>query len=88
MLAYNWHNKNFDVSRVLWKALQQSLNLVFQTTCVIISSAGADSLEYMTLDGLVSAVTDNIPEKGRKIGHCTACLSGQYPTKLDWWSEG
>ncbi|XP_064609991.1 amidophosphoribosyltransferase-like [Liolophura sinensis] len=45
---------------------------------------GADSLEYMTLDGLVSAVTDNISEKGRKIGHCTACLSGQYPTKLDW----
>lgn len=46
---------------------------------------GADSLIYLTLEGLLSAVQSGIPSSaGKKEGHCTACLNGQYPVKLDW----
>jgi amidophosphoribosyltransferase len=37
---------------------------------------GADSLAYLSLDGLRGAVGD--PKKE----FCTACYTGQYPTKL------
>jgi len=48
-------------------------------------AVGADSLVYLSIEGLKSAVTYNIREKDpKKIGHCTACLSGQYPEKLEW----
>ena len=46
---------------------------------------GADSLVYLSLEGLLTAVQSGIPDaEGKKIGHCTACLSGQYPVELDW----
>lgn len=46
---------------------------------------GADSLVYLSIEGLISAVTYQIREKDpKKIGHCIACLSGQYPEKLEW----
>lgn len=47
---------------------------------------GADSLVYLSLDGLETAVRSGIVNpSGEKIGHCTACLSGQYPVDvLDW----
>ena len=46
---------------------------------------GADSLVYLTLEGLLTAVQSGIPNrKGKKMGHCTACLNGQYPVELDW----
>ncbi|CAH2989791.1 unnamed protein product [Chilo suppressalis] len=51
---------------------------------------GADSLEYLSVDGLVSAVHYNMrvtPSDGLG-GHCTACLTGDYPGGLpddaDW----
>ena len=46
---------------------------------------GADSLVYLSLEGLLTAVQSGIPNPtGKMIGHCTACLNGQYPVKLDW----
>ncbi|KAJ8734510.1 hypothetical protein PYW08_013760 [Mythimna loreyi] len=42
---------------------------------------GADSLEYLSVEGLVSAVHYNMkttPSDGLG-GHCTACLTGEYP---------
>ncbi|XP_018576607.1 amidophosphoribosyltransferase [Anoplophora glabripennis] len=53
---------------------------------------GANSLEYLSLEGLIKAVRSDLKSKSsHKIGHCTACLSGIYPggipnkdTDLDW----
>jgi len=46
---------------------------------------GADSLVYLSIEGLISAITYSIREKDpKKVGHCVACLSGQYPEKLEW----
>ncbi len=42
----------------------------------ISSFIGLDSLGYLSLKGLLSAV----PQKGR--GFCTACFSGEYPTRV------
>ncbi|KAI5634991.1 glutamine amidotransferase domain-containing protein [Phthorimaea operculella] len=51
---------------------------------------GADSLEYLSVEGLVSAVHYNMkvqPSDGVG-GHCTACLTGEYPggipDDVDW----
>ncbi|XP_059169351.1 amidophosphoribosyltransferase-like isoform X2 [Physella acuta] len=45
---------------------------------------GADSVKYLSLEGLKKAVTEGISED-QESGHCTACLSGEYPVKkLDW----
>ena len=47
---------------------------------------GADSLVYLSLDGLKTAVQSGIPNPaGNKIGHCTACLNGEYPVDLLGW---
>ncbi|MCA9933509.1 MAG: amidophosphoribosyltransferase, partial [Anaerolineales bacterium] len=46
---------------------------------------GADSLDYLSLAGLETAVRDAI---GKDTGHCTACFSGQYPIDIpDWLFE-
>lgn len=53
---------------------------------------GADSLEYLSLPGLIKAVRSDIKTKSNsKVGHCTACLNGVYPggdpiknPDLDW----
>jgi amidophosphoribosyltransferase len=48
-------------------------------------AVGADSLVYLSIEGLENAVKYAIREKDqKKIGHCTACLSGNYPEKLEW----
>lgn len=45
--------------------------------------AGADSLSYLSVEGLVSAVRFHMePAGGGPGGHCTACLTGQYPGGL------
>ncbi|XP_050299681.1 amidophosphoribosyltransferase-like isoform X2 [Anthonomus grandis grandis] len=43
---------------------------------------GADSLHYLSVQGLVRAVQKDIKVDGREIGHCTACLTGDYPGGL------
>lgn len=50
---------------------------------------GANSLYYLSVQGLVKAVRSDIKSKNpHKIGHCTACLTGEYPEgvpdQLDW----
>ncbi|PWA14531.1 hypothetical protein CCH79_00011199 [Gambusia affinis] len=47
---------------------------------------GADSVEYLTVEGLVSAVQEGISSfqkenvgSYKEVGHCTACLTGKYP---------
>lgn len=43
----------------------------------------ADSLEYLSVDGLVQTVQEGVKE-GLPKGHCTACLTGKYPIELEW----
>lgn len=46
-------------------------------------STGADSLCYLSVDGLKRAVQYNMKSKNRaQSGHCTACLTGEYPGGL------
>nr|XP_037871682.1 amidophosphoribosyltransferase isoform X2 [Bombyx mori] len=50
---------------------------------------GADSLEYLSVEGLVSAIHYNMRTPPDGVGgHCTACLTGDYPGGLpddvDW----
>lgn len=44
---------------------------------------GADSLDYLSLPGMVDAVEAAMPEQDR--GHCTACFSGDYPVSIPAW---
>lgn len=43
---------------------------------------GADSLDFLSLYGMVQAVQDAITTE---TGHCTACFSGAYPIKIPQW---
>jgi amidophosphoribosyltransferase len=43
---------------------------------------GADSLDYLSLPGLESAVQEGL---STPTSHCTACFSGNYPIKLPPW---
>lgn len=50
---------------------------------------GADSLAYLSVDGLKKAVQLNMAvKKPEQVGHCTACLTGDYPgglpDELEW----
>uniref|UniRef100_A0A1A9WFN2 Amidophosphoribosyltransferase n=1 Tax=Glossina brevipalpis TaxID=37001 RepID=A0A1A9WFN2_9MUSC len=46
---------------------------------------GADSLEYLSVEGLIKAVKLNRqPVDPSKKGYCTACLTGEYPVQLTW----
>jgi amidophosphoribosyltransferase len=47
-----------------------------QTVEEICSFVGADSLRYLSLQGLLSAV------RGDQGGYCAACFDGKYPTPL------
>ncbi|MCX7852048.1 MAG: amidophosphoribosyltransferase [Caldilineales bacterium] len=42
---------------------------------------GADSLAYLSLEGLLHAIRSGIPPD-RPCGHCHACFSGEYPLPL------
>lgn len=47
------------------------------------SPTGADSLAYLSVDGLVKAVQTNKANTNPvKSGYCTACLTGNYPGGL------
>ena len=45
--------------------------------------AEADSLRYLSIDGLLAAVQEGV-DKTKPYGHCTACLNGQYPVTPEW----
>ncbi|HLP28822.1 MAG TPA: amidophosphoribosyltransferase [Candidatus Didemnitutus sp.] len=44
----------------------------------IAKELGADSLRYLSVEGLMDAVP-----QGPGIGYCTACFTGSYPVKVD-----
>lgn len=45
---------------------------------------GADSLAYLSVEGLEMAVRQNLKTKNPdQVGHCTACLTGKYPETLE-----
>ncbi|KAK7074888.1 hypothetical protein SK128_002805 [Halocaridina rubra] len=49
------------------------------------SFIGADSLAYLSIEGLVKAVSEGVAVKnGTSSGYCTACLDGKYPVHLEW----
>ncbi|CAK9291662.1 unnamed protein product [Gordionus sp. m RMFG-2023] len=47
---------------------------------------GADSIAYLSLQGLKSSVSKNINKNGikPKTGYCGACFTGDYPVPLEW----
>lgn len=50
---------------------------------------GADSLAYLSVDGLRKAVRQNMKtSRPNESDHCTACLTGEYPggipEELSW----
>uniref|UniRef100_A0A1B6HSG8 Amidophosphoribosyltransferase n=2 Tax=Homalodisca liturata TaxID=320908 RepID=A0A1B6HSG8_9HEMI len=54
-------------------------------TLKLAQHTGADSLAYLSVKGLHEAVRHNIRSNNKTpIGHCTACLTGEYPQKLEW----
>jgi len=44
---------------------------------------GADSLDYLSLAGMLTAVRAALPTQEER--HCTACFSGQYPVHIPQW---
>lgn len=44
---------------------------------------GADTLEYLSVEGLVEAVQEGV-DKRTLYGHCTGCLNGEYPVTPEW----
>jgi amidophosphoribosyltransferase len=42
---------------------------------------GADSLAYLSLDGMITAIRGDVPERG----YCAACFSGHYPIQIPDW---
>jgi amidophosphoribosyltransferase len=43
---------------------------------------GADSLSYLSLEGMAEAVRHAIHQR---TGHCNACFSGDYPIPIPEW---
>ncbi len=44
---------------------------------------GADSLAFLSLEGMLAAVEETQEPSG--CGHCTACFSGRYPINIPEW---
>ena len=58
------------------------------TVEAICAYIGADSLEYLSHDGMLAAVREGVPKVGddgsvRATGHCSACMTGEYPVLFD-----
>jgi amidophosphoribosyltransferase len=49
----------------------------------IAEKLGADSIEYLSVDGLKSAVQTGL-RNAKSVGHCTACLTGSYPVPIEF----
>lgn len=45
----------------------------------------ADTLEFLSKDGLAAAVRRGLVDQNKdRVGHCTACFTGDYPVQLEW----
>jgi amidophosphoribosyltransferase len=49
----------------------------------ICHTIGADSLDFLSLPGMVQAIREGVAN--RSLGHCTACFSGDYPVTIPQW---
>ena len=58
-------------------ATQEELIAANKTVDEIAEHIGADSLRYLSLEGLEEAIERPME------GHCTACFCGDYPLDLD-----
>lgn len=58
-----------------------SHNTTNEDICKLI---GADSLAYLSHEGMMRAVEAGLSEEDKKSGHCSACFTGKYPLALDW----
>lgn len=56
----------------------------FMSPAQLAASLGAESLVYLSVEGLEKAVRKGITANEQPIGHCTACLTGNYPVQLEW----
>lgn len=50
----------------------------------------ADSLQFLSHEGMLRAVREGLSDKtnageDRRVGHCSACFTGEYPLELDDW---
>ncbi|KHJ96676.1 putative amidophosphoribosyltransferase [Oesophagostomum dentatum] len=46
---------------------------------------GATSVQYLSVEGLRQAVQSGIERRANfDVGHCTACLTGEYPVSIDF----
>lgn len=48
----------------------------------ICTAIGADSLSYLSIEGMMSCIEDKITVP---TGHCNACFSGEYPIPIPGW---
>jgi amidophosphoribosyltransferase len=50
----------------------------------IAEKLGADSVKYLSIEGLLRAVNFTKEQMGENepTGHCTACLTGEYPVPI------
>lgn len=51
----------------------------------ICKKIGADSLAYLSLEGMEACVREDVVARNRPTGHCNACFSGIYPIKPPEW---
>jgi amidophosphoribosyltransferase len=49
----------------------------------IAEKLGADSVAYLSVDGLKAAVQTGLRNIKNPVGHCTACLSNEYPVQIE-----
>jgi amidophosphoribosyltransferase len=56
-----------------------------KTVDAIRQHIGADTLAYLSHEGMRQAVTQELTAHH---GHCSACFTGSYPITLeDWWTS-
>jgi len=47
---------------------------------------GADSLQYLSMEGLIETVKEGTNPTSKTVGgYCSACFTGNYPLKIDDW---
>ncbi|MFN8450036.1 MAG: amidophosphoribosyltransferase [Anaerolineae bacterium] len=51
----------------------------------ICQRVGADSLAYLSLPGMLTAIRETLGTDTFEHGHCTACFSGEYPIRVPPW---
>jgi amidophosphoribosyltransferase len=55
-----------------------------RTVDQIAEKLGADSIKYLSVDGLKEAVQSGLRKTKSTVGHCTACLTNEYPVPIEF----